>query len=427
MDGLLPYLLVDALLLGATFYFLWPQMTFFHPATYYYFYHGYVITLPGWRLYFGAPPMYWGMAGYLPIREDEFARALAYAGVALVGFAIGCYHAHKQTSTGASRSSSGYVLSRSAVFIVVAVCLPLGILAFVFTGGFLDSEESVLLKSGYTTTVGMWPIACLLLCIFRFGFRWFLVLPTVLYLAFVGLQGYHRFMLLLPLLFLGAIYLHHRRLRWPPPWAWAATFIVILVFPQLKYIAQAVHTDSYDMAMEYIKAAVFLPSRVEASREELLDPYAGALTMADRYGKTYYGTTYLAILTLPLPRFMWPEKPGLGDHIISMSTPSRPYDLEGRTISYIAESYMNFGYVGVLLVPLLLGLGLTRWHSLAMAGPPLRADQLLYFCVAVSLLQVYRDGLSSLVVFSVVNNTPIFFAWAIQRATGDDRRVFRVA
>lgn len=424
MESLLPFLIADALLLIGTFALVRRQMTFIHPATYYYFYHLYAITIPAWALFFGALPMYAGSSGYLSISEEEYARALVFAGAALVSFIGGCHWAQQRAKRRSRRLARGHELSKSTIHLVVAVCLPLGLFFFSLGRGFVDADTGLLAESGYARTLAMWPMACLLLCVFRFGFRWYLLLPIMMYLGFVGLQGYHRFMLVLPLLFLGAIYLHRRQLRWPPHWVWGAALAIVLIFPQLKYIGRAVQTNNNELAVNLVKQAFFLAPRDEAVEYKLLDPYAGALTLVDEYGKTYYGSTYLALLTLPVPRFLWPEKPGLADHVIAMSTSARPYDVEGRAISYIAESYINFGYLGVLLVPLGLGLLLTRWHAHAMAGPPLRVDQILYLSVAVSLLQVYRDGLASLIVFSVINNTPILLAWLIHRATGAGRRVF---
>src|SRR5205807_4843680 len=93
---------------------------------------------------------------------------------------------------------------------------------------------------------------------------------------------------------------------------------------------------------------------------QMLYPYADALTLDDGLCNPYFARTYLPLLTFPIPRFLWPHKPGFGDHVIAMATRSRPYDREGRTITYIAEAYLNFGIAGVILVPLVFGVVLSR-------------------------------------------------------------------
>jgi oligosaccharide repeat unit polymerase len=131
--------------------------------------------------------------------------------------------------------------------------------------------------------------------------------------------------------------------------------------------------------------------------------------MLDNKGQHYLGSSYLAMFTLPIPRLFWPGKPGLGDHIIEVSTVNRPYDREGRIITYIGESYFNFGYFGIFIVPSLLGFILSRWFNKIIKYNHNSLAICLWLFVYSSLIQVFRDGLSSLITFTIMINTPIFF------------------
>ena len=408
-------------LLLALLKYIVPILSLAHPLTHCLIYHVYVMTVPAVQLLFGADPMYAGMDRFWAIEPAEYVRALFFADMALVAFSGGSLLADLRNRLPLDVSAGKPFepeIATGVILTVLAVCLPIGILMFVVERGFTDSAQLSFDSNGYSRTIAMWPVACVIICIFRYGFRWYFMVPLTMYIVYVGTQGYFRFMALLPILFVAMIYLAQRRQRWPSVFGLAIAFALALLFPQLKYIGAAIGAEDSKLAMSNVKVAFFLEEPTSTrSKEELLDPYAGALTLADDFGELYYGKTYAAILTLPFPRSLWPEKPGLGDHIIRMATPDRPYDKEGRAIGYIAEAYMNFGILGVILIPLLLGYFLSKWHLTSLALGIRSPEFLLYLCVASSLIQVFRDGLTSIVVFSIINSAPIMFVVLLHRVS----------
>ena len=72
-----------------------------------------------------------------------------------------------------------------------------------------------------------------------------------------------------------------------------------------------------------------------------------------------YGMTYVAWVFMPVPRTVWLDKPALGagpiigQQIFGMQRAGVPPGM-------IAEAFLNFGYLGVLFCPFLIGVGL-RW------------------------------------------------------------------
>ena len=140
--------------------------------------------------------------------------------------------------------------------------------------------------------------------------------------------------------------------------------------------------------------------------------------MIDEYDKVYWGSTYLAIITLPIPHEWWAQKPGLADHMHDISTGGRQYNIEGRIITYIGESYLNFRYFGLVLIPLALGFILTYWCYVATAGPWLRINRYVYTIAFMAFIQLFRDGLLSLVLFTIVHNLPLLFIWVAHKVAG---------
>lgn len=83
-----------------------------------------------------------------------------------------------------------------------------------------------------------------------------------------------------------------------------------------------------------------------------------------------YGSTYLAVLTLPIPRGWWPEKPGLVGGLVG-------YTFFGGSTAGVppgpmGEAYWNFGIAGVLIVFFIFG-AFHKWLAEAFrkyAGEP---------------------------------------------------------
>ena len=69
-----------------------------------------------------------------------------------------------------------------------------------------------------------------------------------------------------------------------------------------------------------------------------------------------YGSTYVPIFTIPIPRFIFPDK----DKFLTAGNYFKEYHGHdhirvGERLSYIGELYMNFGYVGIVLGMIFLG------------------------------------------------------------------------
>jgi hypothetical protein len=421
LDSLIPYFLVDVAVVIAVIVLMFRRMAFWHPLTAYLLFHLYSFTYRLFQILGGSPLMYTGQANAEAITPDEIIRAMLWADAALILFVAASWWAHMVFEAKATQPIERRVLNPNIAKAIGLLCLPVGAYFFyvVKTTGFVLSSDSA--SAGYVQVMSMWPIGVLGLLIFAFGFRWHLLILVAFFLGVVALQGYHRFMLILPLLYFAAYYLQAQRRLWPNVFILTAALFVGIIFPRLKYIGQALQYGDTQEAV-----AQFTQSFVKDKKgygeilatEDFLDQFAGALSLIDGNDRKFWGSTYLAILTLPVPRAWWPEKPGLADHLQEISTSGRRYDIEGRILTYLGESYANFGYAGLLLIPVMLGYLLTAACLHATTGPMLRLGRYLYLVFFMALVQTFRDGLLSIFVFTVVHNMPMLFTWILHMVPG---------
>ena len=420
MDSLIPYFLLDVGVVALVIIVMFRRMAFWHPLTAYLLFHLYSFTYRLFQIVGGSPLMYTGQANAEAITPDEIIRAMLWADAGLFFFAAASWWAHLVFEAKSAQPVERRVLNPNIAKAVGLFCLPLGAYFFymVKTTGFVASIDSA--SAGYVQAMSMWPIGVLCLLIFAFGFRWHLLALTAFFLGAVAFQGYHRFMLILPLLYFAALYLQAHRRRWPGVVMVVAALFIGLVFPRLKSIGASIQYGDYQNAITMVQES-FGKSKSEyevASTEDFLDQFAGGLSLIDSNERKFWGSTYLAIITLPVPRAWWPNKPGLADHLQEISTSGRQYNIEGRIITYLGESYLNFGYAGLILIPALMGYILTVLCLHATAGPMQRLGRYIYLVFFMALVQTFRDGVLSIFVFTVVHNMPMLFTWILHMVPG---------
>ena len=421
MDSLIPYFLLDLGVVIAVVVLMFRRMSFWHPLTIYLLFHLYSFSYRLFQILGGAPLMYAGQANAEAITPEEISRAMLWADAALILFVAASWWAHMVFEAKSDQPIERRVLNLNIAKAIGLLCLPLGAYFFytVKTTGFVASIDSA--STGYIQVISMWPIGVLGLLIFAFGFRLHLLALTAVFLGAVALQGYHRFMLILPLLYFAALYLQTQRRRWPNILIIVGALFVGMVFPRLKYIGQALqYGDTQEAVAQFAQAFVRdKQAYAETSAtEDFLDQFAGGLSLIDGNDRHFMGSTYLAIITLPMPRAWWPNKPGLADHLQEISTSGRRYDIEGRILTYLGEAYANFSYTGLILIPVLLGYLLTAACLRATTGPMLRLGRYLYLVFFMALIQTFRDGLLSIFVFTVVHNMPMLFTWILHSLPG---------
>lgn len=391
-----------------------------HPGTIYLFFHLYTFTFRLFGLMFGAETLFSEYQGFIEaVTHGEIVRAALLGDLALVVMTAAWIKAsvddlkkHQRAPVVEEGSAN---LSLRYIWAVVAVAFPLGIfglLAFANVPGLSAIGEALepgeWQTSNYFFIMQVWAGLALLALIYWYGFRWWLLVPMSVYLLIMAYQGYHRFRVLIPILLLIQIFLDRRRLRWPPLYLSAVLAGLMLIYFPLKSIGQmAQEGESVNEIVVTSAETVNLALAVKAPDQQFLDQFACALSLMDDAGHYYYGSTYLALLTLPVPHQWWPDKPGLGDYLQDISKPWRPMGTLGMIVTFLGESYVNFGYVGIVMIPMLLAYGLARVYFRAYRSNYYTVIRLCYLLIACNLIQVYRDGLTSIIVFTWVNMMPL--------------------
>jgi hypothetical protein len=396
-----------------------------HPATIYLFFHIYTFTLRLIGLTLGAPTLLSQYMLYFePVTHEEIVRGALMGDIALVVMTIAWMKASrddiaKVRSKHDLLSKNVPNLSLKHIWSVVAIAFPLGLLGlWAFTNLPGIEGERVELGEWQTSSwffiTQVWAGLALLALIYWYGFRWWLMLPMSLYLFIMAIQGYHRFRVIIPAILLIQIYLDRRKLKWPPLYVLAVMLFMMLIFFPLKDIGKlAQEGEGVVQIVDVSRQSVNNALAVQAPDQQFLDQFACALTLMDDSRRRYYGSTYLALVTLPIPRQWWPNKPGLADYLIDISIPSRPMAEMGMIVTFLGESYVNFGYLGIILVPGLLAYLLGRAYFRAYRSNYFSVIRLTYLLIACNLIQVYRDGLTSIVVFTWVNMMPLMVIVAL--------------
>jgi hypothetical protein len=228
-----------------------------------------------------------------------------------------------------------------------------------------------------------------------------------MYLMVMGYQGFHRFRVIIPVILMAQIYLDRNRLRWPPLKIAAVLVLAAVLFLPLKTIGRMAQQGASLEQIADSSSEIIQDAFSGRSELQFLDMFASSLTLTDQAEKFYYGSIYIPLVTLPIPRQIWPEKPGLSDFLFDISTPRRPMGELGMVITFLGECYINFGFIGILILPYISAYLLARAYFYAYRSEYFSVARFGYLLLACNLIQVYRDGFLSIVIFTLVNMTPL--------------------
>ena len=407
----------------ATLLLLKGRLSHSHPATMYLIFHAFVVSFRSWNILAGQPTLFsdWPNNQYDGVTIEEIIRGIFVFDLALVLMTLGWFlaqdHDRLAHAEGAGSATKIYALWLPHLRNVAIVSILIGIpwlIIFRNVGADLSDLQGQPTASGaweksfWLVMPKSWAGLGLLCLIFAYGLRPGLMIPLSIYLLYMAIQGGSRFRVILPIIMLCMIYLDRKHLRWPR----MPTIIVLLVFGlaffPLKSIGRAIRDGKDIASILDISRDTF--ADIQSGKHgdsNMLDTVAATLTLVDDHNSLFLGKTYLSVITLPIPRLLWPEKPGLADWLHDISTPSRPIDKCGMASTVLCESYANFGYIGILVIPPLLAYGTGRAYFRAYRAPYFSVSRFFYYVLACNLIQIYRDGLTSIVVFTLFQMTPM--------------------
>ncbi len=407
------------LLLSTVWLLRYGRLAHSHPAISYLFFHVIAVTSRAMAILVGAETLFsrWGTF-FEPVTESEIARALFFADVALAVMTAAWIRASvvdlkKQPREPQKAKTPPVTLSLAHIWRVVAIAFPIGVVGLAILGNVPGFEKPEIdlgewQESSWISVTMTWAGLALLALIYWYGFRWWLLTPMATYLLIMAVQGYHRFRVIIPLILLLQIFLDRRQKKWPPAFVLIPIILAMLLFYPLKSVGRMVQEGAtMSEITETSSTAIREVIAGQHGDQTLLDQFASYLTLIDQAGKLYYGGTYLALATSPIPRQLWPDKPTLSEHIFDVSTLTRPMGEMGMTMTYMGEFYINFGFIGVIVMAYLTAYWLARIYFRAYHSNYFSVQRFTYLLIACNLIQVYRDGLMSLFLFTLVNMMPL--------------------
>lgn len=387
----------------------WGNLSLLHPAVLYFFFHVYTFTYRLFQLANGAPTAYEGWGGqFVPVTHAEIQRAswVALAGLITMTL-VWLYLANRVNRLPHYANNARYrPFSQRILWMVCAITLPVGLVALVvLRGPILAGGSTVSLEgwssSSYLISMYQWFGISLLALIFYYGPRRILLFFFVFYLAIVLLIAPSRMMVIIPGLFVAFTYLRRNNIRWLNWRLIIPVLIFSLLFISGKEFGPLLRQGDWSGAWDLMTGRIVQMQIGEHGDAMFMDQMAIALSQVDERGQFYYGGTYANILLLPIPRPLWPDKPGQADWQKELQTPGRPTGDMGAIVTAFGEAYANFGYAGIVLYSIILAVLLYMLYVWMLRAPYYSLVNFWSLCIYAILLQVFRDGLISFVTFQV--------------------------
>lgn len=416
-------LLTDAVLLTlCTCALVWRgRLSALHPATSYLFFHAYTVTFRLFALTLGASLM-----GELRERVTlpEVLRAARAFDLALIAVTALWLHLAAKDRRSAGRAMrvgsriGAQTLSPKIVQLIAIVSLMVGVIAlrylqFSDVGTLTASREALgdWSRSSWINMTKSWALQGTMMLHYLVGFTPVHTAITFGLFVLTSLST-ARYTLVVWGIFAFFIVLSRRRRRWPSvPAVVALAAIAVIWFP-LKVI-RASFWAGEDLqgilhnAMTYTKTA--LSPGGSGGDTVFLDQAAVVMALVDQHGSYFYGSTFAPLLVLAVPKLWWPDKPAVNQYVRDISTPARPIGTMGMIATIVGEGYANFGWVGVVFFPLLAAYAYGKFYFSAIRLPHNSVLRFGYLFAASMLIQVFRDGLTSVVLFTFVAAMPMTF------------------
>jgi oligosaccharide repeat unit polymerase len=417
-------MVVDILLLVGS---LWcilqiSDRSIFNPSLWYVVLHAYSVTFRLMMLAGGAQS-----ASFIGVTSDtELVNAAVAADISLlavVAATICVAHRTRMHDDSGSSGRNSAQLSPRLGQVISILCITIGTYALLKFGAVAMAAKargadissvdigSFDLSSLPRIIAGFAVQGALIQCAMRGFTRWRVVL--LLMLLTLSSLNLARAFFVLPALMAILIYQtrRHQRslsLRWVV--ALAALGLVWFVFKPVAHGIQSGDDPgkSWDNAQNYFEDAINNGS----GDTQFLDMQATYMAAADETGRRFYGATVLPLIYLPIPRFAWPDKPRLNDYAVELATASRPMVQAGMTPTLSGESYLNFGWIGCAVIPFLYIYAMQMAYRNVSRDAITSATRWVYLVFLLSMVQVFRDGLISLILFPLMNLLP-WISWGL--------------
>lgn len=424
MSDVASTLLVDLLLLSTctAALFLYGRISALHPAPTYLFFHAWAVTLRLTAIASGSTAGLRRVVRIPPSLDAVIHAARAYDLALVAVTLIWLYLAQREcTDVGLGGAPDVHrrtiQLSLSHFRAVAAFSIVVGLASLWylrFSGAGLVAEHQLALgewsRSTWVLMTTAWAVQGFAMLHYVRGFPPGLTTLTVMVFVLTVLGNSARYVLVVWFLFCLFTYLSRRGKKWPTLPIMVLTALVAVVWFPLKTLVASYWAGddlqtSLSNARRYVELT--LGPRGNGGDTTFLDQNAMYIELVDQHGSYFYGRTLAGLILLPIPRPWWPDKPSVTEWVKEISTPERPVKDIGWVPGIVGEGYANFGYLGVALFPMIAAYiyGVGYYHT--MQYPHNSIQRFTYILCACMLVQVFRDGLASAYVFTLVLAMPM--------------------
>jgi len=342
------------------------ERSIFNPSLWWIGFHAYSVTLRLISLSRGSRPLdYMGISSNM-----ELVRAAIAADISLLAIMAATVFAAYVVKDNVGCSPATVRLNLHLGLIISILSIIVGTYSiFTYSGAALVANAygadvtainiGEFQTSSYPYIVGGFAVqGALILCAMCGFTRWLVVLLAIL--LFLTSISNSRTFFVLPLI-MAFLILQTRRRKRSMPVSWMIGFLLLgVVWFVYKPVVGVILSggdakDVWTNAKGYFQDKVSDDSSLDM---QFLDMQATYMAAADDAGRRYYGATILPLLTLPIPRFLWPDKPNVNMYSEELSTGARQIAVTGMTPNLSGESYLNFGWLGCALIPFMYVCGM---------------------------------------------------------------------
>lgn len=388
------------------------QLTLFHPSTIYLVFHAMVFVIRPTLIYAFDFDLVWNYIGFEPTPE-LLHRTLFLSSVALVlfclSFTLACPYGGVN---GSFRSTVPAVHEKRAFYVTCVIFVPLAILSILaadMQGERIGGIYIMTGTSGYLNDLQQVLIPLSILYVVVNHWRWYSFLPLLAFVFYRGMQGWGRWMIVLTLFGLLLIHAWERR-RNIPGWKFVLLCpLIYILFANLGFNRMYLQNLVFGNQSPHIR--LMDDSRTFREKFDTLDfanfDYLAFIvdTVPEKTETYTYGTQYLQIVTEPIPRKIWKDKP--------LGSPIQFFDLNnygnfnGLTPSLIGDGWMSGGWLGVLATMILAGALLGAAYNWFARNQHDRLGVYVFLIGNAMVVQLFRDGGISIFKFLLFTLSPI--------------------
>lgn len=408
------------------FYVRQPCASAFHPVSAYLLFHFIVFVFRPFFAWYGNYDGIYRTYDFTPSMDDKIVVQLATM-LGLFCFAVPAMWSGSSSARFPQdrfNEAERYALIRPFL-LTAAVLVPLGLISTLAQWDARASDMSNMVMdaatghtintsgNGYFDNLQMFLVAVAVMFAWLFRFRWWSLLPLFAFVVLrAGTGG--RAPMVMACASVALLYLYQNRRRWPNLRAVAIAAVGLLFFSQIGQDRGASVRSVFIEDRSY--AGNFGSNAADLRFMEGMDfanlEYFEYLVYAvpQRTGTYGYFLDNLQLLTQPIPRVLWEEKP-VGPPLQLFSLFDHGYPI-GMTYSLPGNGWMQLGFLGVAiwsgLFGWLLGTIYNRFQRSRHGTPAVLA----YAIFLPLSIQFFRDGLLLVLV-----QTSVFFLFPVWLVT----------